>query len=186
MALPNSRTEKEKMLAGELYNAADPQLRQERFRARGITRLFNDSLESGLAHRKVLLQHLFGSVGEDIEIEPPFRCDYGYNIHVGDNFFANFDCVILDVCEVRIGRRCLLGPGVHIYTAMHPMDPALRMDGLESGKPVSIGDNVWIGGKSLILPGVSIGDNAVVSAGSVVTRDVPSGAVVMGVPAVVR
>lgn len=181
-----SRTEKEKMLAGELYVASDPQLLQERLHARAIIRLFNDSREHEFTQRNILLQRLFGSTGETIEIEPPFRCDYGYNIHVGDRFFANFGCVILDVCEVRIGKNCLLAPGVHIYTAAHPLDPALRNASLESGRPVRIGDNVWIGGQAIILPGVTLGDNAVVAAGSVVTRDVPADAVVMGNPAVVR
>ena len=180
------RTEKEKMLAGEFYTAADPELVQERQRARGLTRLFNDSLESESGQRKILLQRLFGSVGDAVEVEPSFRCDYGYNIHVGEHFYANFGCVILDVCPVRIGRNCMLGPGVHIYTATHPLDPAMRRAGLEFGKPVAIGNDVWIGGQAIILPGVIIGDNAVVAAGAVVTRDVPPGALVMGNPAVLR
>ena len=179
-------TEKEKMLAGEIYSSADPELVQNRLRARGLTRLFNDSLENEQSQRKVLLQRLLGSLGETIEIEPPFRCDYGYNIHLGNKFYANFGCVILDVCAVRIGSNCMLAPGVHIYTAAHPLNSAERIAGLEYGKPVTIGDNVWIGGKAIILPGVTIGDNVVVAAGAVVTKDVPSNALAMGNPAVVR
>jgi len=119
-------------------------------------------------------------------IRPPFYCDYGYNISVGRNTFMNFNCVILDVVQVHIGDDCQIGPNVQIYTADHPLDPEVRRSGLESGRPVTIGNNVWIGGAAIILPGVTIGDNAVVGAGSVVTRDVPAGATVVGNPARVR
>lgn len=186
MDAPEIRTEKQKMLAGEAYLAADPELVQERQRARRTTRLLNDTMENELSQRNVLIRRLFGAADESTEIEPPFHCDYGYNIYVGKRFYANFDCVILDVCEVRIGDDCLLGPGVQIYTATHPLDPARRAARQESGGPVRIGNNVWIGGRSIILPGVSIGDNAVVAAGSIVTKDVPAGALVMGNPATIR
>lgn len=116
-------------------------------------------------------------------LNPPFRCDYGYNIFVGENFYANFDCVILDVCEVKIGRDCMLAPGVHIYTATHPLDPFERSSGVEYGKPVTIGDHVWIGGRAIINPGVTIGNHSVVASGAVVTKDVPEGVVVGGNPA---
>ncbi len=177
------KTEKEKMLQGELYNPADPQLVKERENARRLTRLYNESSETEHGKRKELLKELFGSIGENIGIEPSFRCDYGANIHVGENFFANFDCVILDVCEVRIGDNCLLAPGVHIYTATHPIHPIERNAGTEYGKPVIIGNNVWIGGRAVINPGVTIGDNAVIASGAVVTKDVPANVVVGGNPA---
>ena len=177
------RTEKEKMLAGEYYDSQDHELVQAKNRARGLTRLFNDSLESEPGQRAVLLKRLFGSVGPTITIEPPFFCDYGFNIHVGDRFYANFDCVILDVCEVRIGEGCLLAPGVHIYTATHPVNAVERAEGKEYGRPVRIGDNVWLGGRSVIMPGVTISDNVIVGAGAVVTRDVPGNVIVAGNPA---
>ncbi|MDL2266841.1 sugar O-acetyltransferase [Desulfovibrio sp. OttesenSCG-928-G15] len=179
-------SEREKMIAGLPYQSADPQLVAERQSARRLTRLFNASHENEQGRRVELLRQLFGSVAGEVEIEPSFQCDYGYNIHLGANFYANFGCVVLDVCPVRIGANCLLAPGVHIYTATHPLDPALRAAKTEFGKPVSIGDNVWIGGQAIILPGVTIGDNVVIAAGAVVTKDVPSNSVAMGNPAVVR
>ena len=115
-------------------------------------------------------------------IEPPFHCDYGYNIHVGEKFYANFDCIILDVGEVRIGKNCLLAPRVCIFTVGHPIDPELRSTGVEAAKPVIIGDNVWIGGNTVINPGVTIGDNVVIGSGSVVTKDIPSNVVAVGNP----
>jgi maltose O-acetyltransferase len=177
------KTEKEKMLNGELYNPSDPQLVKERERARRLTRLYNQTLENEYEKRTELLKELFGSTGNNLYIEPNFRCDYGYNIHVGENFYMNFDCVILDVCEVRIGDNCFIGPGVHIYTATHPLHPQERNSGLEYGMPVSIGNNVWIGGRAVINPGVKIGDNVVIAAGAVVTKDVPDQVVVAGNPA---
>lgn len=176
-------TEKEKMLVGHLYNAADPELVKERENARRLTRLYNQTLETETGKRTEILRELFGSVGKKIYIEPELRCDYGYNIHVGENFYANFDCVFLDVCEIRIGDNCLLAPGVHIYTATHPVKPDERVSGAEYGRPVWIGNNVWIGGGVIINPGVSIGDNAVVAAGAIVIRDVPDNVVVGGNPA---
>ncbi|MBM7650247.1 maltose O-acetyltransferase [Bacillus ectoiniformans] len=177
------RTEKEKMIAGLEYIASDEELVKNRERARRLTRLFNQSDETELTKRTELLKELFGSTGENVYIEPNFRCDYGYNIHVGENFYANFDCVILDVCEVRIGDNCLLAPGVHIYTAAHPIDPIKRKSGVEFGKPVTIGNNVWIGGRAVINPGIEIGDNAIIASGAVVTKDVPKNTVVGGNPA---
>jgi maltose O-acetyltransferase len=177
------KTEKQKMLDGEMYNPADPELFKDREKAREQVRLFNQSLETELETRTTLLKSLFGSTGENISIEPTFRCDYGYNIHTGENFFANFDCIILDVCEVRFGDNCLLAPGVHIYTATHPLHPAERNSGREYAKPVIIGNNVWIGGGAIINPGVNIGDNAVIASGAIVTKDVPGNVVVGGNPA---
>lgn len=176
-------TEKEKMLAGEMYDPADPELITERGTARLKTRLFNETLEYETDKRIEMLKNLFGSTGKSLYVEPTFRCDYGYNIHVGENFFANFDCVILDVCEVRIGDNCFVAPGVHIYTATHPIHPTERNTMREYGKPITIGDNVWIGGRSVINPGVTIGDNVVVASGAVVTKDVPANVIVGGNPA---
>lgn len=176
-------TEKEKMIAGELYNPSDQTLVHDRESCRMKTRLFNQTLETDLEERKKLLQDLLGSTGEDIYIEPTFRCDYGYNIYIGNHFYANFDCVMLDVCKIRIGNNCMLAPGVHIYTATHPLDPHARNSGKELGKPVTIGDNVWIGGRAVINPGVTIGNNAVIASGSVVVKDVPANTVVGGNPA---
>ena len=177
------KSEKQKMLDGELYNAADPILVNERERARRLTRLYNLTEETEYEKRTQILKELFGTTGDQFFVEPSFKCDYGYNIHIGDNFFANFDCVILDVCEVRIGKNCFMAPGVHIYTAGHPIHPIERIAGPEFGKPVVIGDNCWIGGRAVINPGVTIGDNVVVASGSVVTKDVPDNVVVGGNPA---
>lgn len=164
------------MLRGELYQAGDAELVALRRRARELCARFNGGDSEAL-------RELLGSCGGALQVEATFRCDYGFNVHVGENFYANYDCVILDVCEVRIGANCLLAPGVHIYTATHPLDPALRRSGAEFGKPVSIGNDVWIGGRAIINPGVRIEDGAVVASGSVVTRDVPARCVVGGNPA---
>lgn len=171
------------MLTGELYKAWDPSLIKERIHARSLTRQFNQSLETADVERVSILKELFGSTGERIEIEPNFRCDYGYNIHVGENFYMNFDCIILDVCEVKIGHNCAIAPGVHIYTAAHPIDPLIRIKGPEYGKPVVIGDNVWIGGRAVINPGVIIGSNVVIASGAIVTKNIPDNVVVAGNPA---
>lgn len=177
------KTEKQKMLDGEWYDASDEVLVAERQQARRLTRQYNQTTEDEREQRTAILSDLLGSSGENIYIEPTFRCDYGSNIYVGNYFYANFDCVILDVCEVHIGDYCFMAPGVHIYTATHPLHPGDRNSGAEFGKPVTIGNNVWIGGRAVIVPGVTIGDNAVIAAGAVVTKDVPSGAVVGGNPA---
>jgi maltose O-acetyltransferase len=178
-----SKTEKEKMLSGELYQAADVELVKDRLNARRLTRLFNQSIETDDEQRKELLTELFGSTGNNYYVEPSFRCDYGYNIHVGENFYANFDCVFLDVCEIRIGDNCFIAPGVHIYTATHPIEAQERISGAEFGKPVTLGNNVWIGGRAVINPGVKIGNNVVIASGAVVTKDVPDNVVVGGIPA---
>lgn len=177
------KTEKEKMLAGEMYRADDPILLKEREEARRKVRIYNQTLESEQEKRMKLIKDLLGSTGENITMEPNIRFDYGYNTYVGENFYANFDCTILDVCEVHIGNNVMLAPGVQIYTATHPLDPIERNSGKEYAKPITIGDNVWIGGSAIINPGVTIGDNAVIASGAVVTKDVPDNVVVGGNPA---
>ena len=175
-------TEKQKMLAGELYYAADAELVTERLRTRYMTRLYNATTEQEQQRRSQLLRELLGTVGSSIEIEPPFYCDYGYNIHAGDGFYMNFGCVILDCCPVHIGNKVLCGPSVQIYTATHPTDPEARLSGLEFAIPVRIGNNVWIGGGAIICPGVTIGDNTTIAAGSVVVKDIPASVVAGGNP----
>ena len=179
------KSEKEKMLDGKLYDASDPELVAERERARELTRRYNRTAAGDAEERRELLEALLGSLGDDCEIEPPFRCDYGNNLHAGENFYANFDCVVLDVCRVEIGANCQMGPGVHVYTATHPLDAEERVAGPEYGKPVTVGDGVWIGGRAVLNPGVTVGDGAVVGSGAVVTEDVPDGVVVQGNPATV-
>jgi maltose O-acetyltransferase len=177
------KTEREKMLSGELYLAGDPDLREGRLRARLACAAFNASDPRAADERRALLRGLFGSCGEGAEVEPPFACDYGDYISVGDNFYANFGCVLLDCAPITIGRGVMLAPGVHIYTAHHPLDVPTRASGLELASPVTIGNDVWIGGGAIILPGVTIDDGAVVGAGSVVTRDVEASVIVAGNPA---
>lgn len=177
------KSEKQKMLTGELYHATCPELQAEQTANKHWMHRYNNSVELTAQARHALLAGHLGHAGEGVVLRAPFYCDYGYNISVGRNTFMNFNCVILDVLPVHIGEDCQIGPNVQIYTADHPLDPQLRRTGLESGRPVSIGNNVWIGGGAIILPGVRIGDDAVVGAGSVVTRDVPPGATVVGNPA---
>lgn len=177
------KTEKDKMLAGEMYNPTDPVLLKEREEARRKVRIYNQTLETEEEKRTKLLKELLGSTGENISMEPNIRFDYGYNTHVGENFYANFDCTILDVCQVRFGDNCMLAPGVQIYTATHPLDPTKRNSGKEYAKPITFGNNVWIGGSAIINPGVTVGDNVVIASGAVVTKGVPDNVVVGGNPA---
>lgn len=176
-------SEKEKMLAGELYRAFGETLVSERLAARRLCRKFNALAEEQLEERRGVLAELLGTSHPDTYIESSFKCDYGYNIHLGANFYANFDLIILDVCQVTIGKNCMIGPRVSIFTAGHPLDAEIRVSGLEFGSPITIGDNVWIGGNAVINPGVAIGDNVVVASGAVVTRSVSDNVVVAGVPA---
>ena len=178
-------TVRDAMLAGEPYRADDPELVAARRRARGLLARFNavDPLADDEADRRAeLLRELFGAVGPGVDVTPPFFCDYGTQIRVGERFYANAGCVILDCAAVSIGDRVLLGPGVQIYAATHPLDPAERAAGWESAKPVTIGDDVWVGGGAILLPGVTVGAGSVIGAGSVVTRDVPPGTVAAGNP----
>ena len=175
-------TQRERMLSGGLYSAADPELFRLRQEARRLTRLYNQTAENQPEERRRLLEALLGGVGETAFLEPPFRCDYGGYITVGRDFYANYDCIILDVCPVTIGDRVLFGPRVGLYGAGHPLDPEVRAGGLENGGPITIGDDVWLGGGVVVLPGVTIGAGAVIAAGAVVTRDIPSGVLAAGVP----
>jgi len=179
-------TEKQKMLAGELYDASDPDLQAERDAAARWMLRYNAAAGLSAAERLVLLRERLASAGDGAEIRAPFFCDYGSNISLGARVFLNFNCVILDVVSVSIGDGTQIGPAVQIYAADHPRDPAVRRSGLEFGRPVRIGCNVWIGGGAIILPGLTIGDEALIGAGSVVTRDVPAGATVAGNPARLR
>jgi maltose O-acetyltransferase len=180
-----SKTEKDRMLAGELYRPSDPDIQADLAATAAWLARYNSLMLPPSERRGLLLERL-GAVGEGAEIRPPFYCDYGFNIRLGAGAFLNFNCVILDVVEVSIGAGTQIGPAVQIYAADHPRDPAQRRAGLEFGRPVRIGDNVWIGGGAIILPGIAVGDDAVIGAGSVVTRDVPPGATVVGNPARVR
>jgi maltose O-acetyltransferase len=180
------RTEKQKMLAGERYDSTAADIQAELEATHRWLARYNASLGLPPAERRKLLEERLAHVGEGAMIRPPFHCDYGYNIHLGAGVFLNFNCVILDVVEVRIGDRTQIGPGVQILAADHPRDPAERAAGLECGRPVSIGRNVWIGAGAIILPGVAIGDDALIGAGSVVTRDVAEGMTAFGNPARVR
>lgn len=175
------RTNKEKMLAGERYNILDPELDVDRARAKELLRLYNQTPAE--AERPPLLRQLLGSVGKDVLIWPPFYCIYGRNIHLGDYVFMNVGCTFLDCNEIRLGNHVMLGPNVQIYTPAHDLQAAARIQGWEVAKPITIEDNVWLGGSCILLPGVRVGRNAVVGAGAVVTHDVPPNAVVAGNPA---
>ena len=176
-------TEKEKMLSGELYNAADPVLVKERHKARLLTQEINSLNEDAKKERKQLLRTLIPRAGKGLWIEPPFYCDYGYNIQTGKNVFFNFNCCVLDVMPVTIGNDVLFGPNVQIYTATHPMKAEERKTWLEFAKPITIGDDVWVGGGAIICPGVTIGNGVVIGAGAVVTKSVPDDVFVGGNPA---
>ena len=174
-------TEREKMLAGELYDPLDPELTSARDRARDLCQSLNATREAQTEERRQILRQLFDSGGDTVWMQPPFFCDYGSNIELGERVFFNFNCIVLDVCPVRIGSFTLFGPAVQIYTPMHPFNAALRRQ-QEFGKPIEIGSDVWVGGGAIILPGVRIGSRAVIGAGSVVTRDVPEGTFAAGNP----
>lgn len=176
-------TEKQKMLAGQYYDPSDAELVELRLNARLTTEKFNQTSTLYVEEREQILKALFGTTGNSLHVESSFNCDYGCNIHVGENFYANFNCVILDVAEVRIGDNCFIAPQVGIYTATHPIDPVERVNGLEYGKAVTIGNDCWIGGNATINPGVSLGNNVVVASGAVVTKSFPDNVVIGGNPA---
>jgi maltose O-acetyltransferase len=169
-------SERERMLAGELYRASDPELLAARARAREVVTRYNDAPDV------TALEALFEHLGANAVIEPPFHCDYGSQISIGDDFYANTGCVFLDCARIEIGDHALFGPNVQLYAATHPLEAELRREGLEYALPITIGDDVWLGGAVVVLPGVTIGDRAVIGAGSVVTRDVPVGVVAAGNP----
>jgi maltose O-acetyltransferase len=176
------KSEKEKMLDGELYNPLDKELSIERRKARLLFKELNDSSDANGKKRKQILKQLIPNSSGIVWIEPPFYCDYGSNIYIGERVFFNFNCVVLDVAKVTIGSRTMFGPNVQIYTATHPMNHKERASALESGKPISIGKDAWVGGSVVICPGVSIGDRSVIGAGSVVTNDIPSDVFAAGNP----
>ena len=169
------------MVAGELYNASDPELVAAYRNARRLCRAFNATRPEELEERGRMAHKLFAEGGQTVRIEPPFFCDYGFNIRLGESVYFNYNCIVLDVCEVRIGSFTMFGPAVQIYTALHPMNAELRRS-VEYGKPVEIGSDVWVGGGAIICPGVRIGSRTVIGAGSVVTRDQPERVFAAGNP----
>lgn len=175
--------EREKMISGEMYDPSDEQLVKDREAAKIFCKEYNLTDDTNYDLRKKMIQNFLGKTGDKLHIESNFRVEYGYNIEIGENFYSNYDCLLLDICPIIIGDNAMLAPGVHIYSATHPLDPEERNSGKEYGKPVKIGNNVWIGGRSLIAPGVTLGDNVVVAAGSVVTKSFPDNVVIGGNPA---
>jgi maltose O-acetyltransferase len=175
------RSERAKMLAGELYDPLDPELVAARIRTRELCQELNTSREADQANRRRILRELLGAGGESAWIQPPFYCDYGSNLLLGERVFFNFNCVVLDVCRVVIGDFAMFGPAVQLYTATHPMNAQLRRR-QEFGKPITIGSDVWVGGGAIVCPGVTVGPRSVIGAGSVVTRDIPEAVFAAGNP----
>lgn len=176
------KTEWDKMVAGELYNPLDGTLRDARKQARILFRKFNDCDESQIKERKRLLKKLIPDSGPNVWIEPPFFCDYGRNIKLGEQVFFNFNCIVLDVCPVEIGSRTMIASGVQLLTATHPLNAEERASGVEYGKPITIGEDVWLGAGVIVCPGVTIGSRSVIGAGSVVTKDIPDNVLAVGNP----
>ena len=174
-------SQRERMLAGELYDPLDPELVAARDRARDLCQALNATREAQQDERRRIVRELFGAGGDTVWMQPPFFCDYGSNILLGERVFFNFNCVVLDVCQVTVGDYTLFAPAVQIYTATHPLNAALRRK-QEYAKPIAIGSDVWVGGGAIICPGVKIGDRAVIGAGSVVTRDIPADVLAAGNP----
>ncbi|WP_277878109.1 sugar O-acetyltransferase [Leptolyngbya sp. FACHB-261] len=170
------------MLANEPYLEADPELVEMRTKAQHLLYEFNSLPPDEAERRREIIQALFGEVGQIFAIQPPFRCDYGCHIYAKDNLYINYDCVILDCNKVYLGSNVLLAPKVQIYTVYHPLDPEARKTGVEIAAPITIGDNVWIGGGAIVCPGITIGDNTTIGAGSVVTKDIPANVVAVGNP----
>jgi maltose O-acetyltransferase len=179
-------TEMEKMLRGDLYDASDAEVQAAQLATKVWLKRYNSASDLTATECLQLLKEQFAAVGNGSCVRAPFHCDYGFNISLGTDVFLNFNCVILDVVAVSIGDRTQIGPGVQLLTADHPRDPAQRRAGLESGRPIHIGQNVWIGAGALILPGVTVGDDAIIGAGSVVTRSIKAGTTVVGNPAYPR
>jgi maltose O-acetyltransferase len=182
-ALDDRRTQRERMVAGDLYQADDPELGAALLWARGLQDRFNRSAAADDAERRAVLEELLGEIGAETEIRPPLRCDYGTQIRIGARTFVNFGLVALDVAAITIGDDVQIGPNVQLLTPTHPLDADLRRAKWESAEPIVIGHNAWLGGGAIVLPGVTVGDNAVVGAGAVVTKDVPPNSVVAGNPA---
>ena len=174
------------MISGAPYRASDPELVEGRLRAQELLALYNTTAPRATGERTAILHELFGALGDGATVMPRFSCDYGFNIRAGRNLFVNYDCVFLDCAPIDIGDDVQIAPAVQLYTATHPLDATERRSGLEGAKPIRMGNNVWLGGGAIVLAGVTIGDDAVIGAGSVVTRDVPAGAVVVGNPARAR
>jgi maltose O-acetyltransferase len=179
-------SEREKMISGAPYRASDPELVEGRLRAQELLAGYNATPPRATGERTAILHELFGALGDGATVMPRFSCDYGFNIRAGRNLFVNYDCVFLDCAPIDIGDDVQIAPAVQLYTATHPLDATERRSGIEGAKPIRIGNNVWLGGGAIVLAGVTIGDDAVIGAGSVVTRDVPAGAVVVGNPARAR
>jgi len=177
------RSQRERMLAGEAYLASDPELQQLSRRARRLQERYNRTSIDDAEERRALLSDLLGSVGDGVELRPPFFCDYGSHIRIGARTFVNFNLVALDVAAITIGEDVQIGPNVQLLTPIHPIEPEPRRAKIEAGKPITIGDNVWLGGGVIVCPGVRIGENTVVGAGAVVTRDLPASVVAVGNPA---
>lgn len=180
--MPTMTGQKARMLAGELYLANDEELNPARRRAQALLARFNGLPPGQWVEGRQVLAELFGALGEDAFVQPTLRCDYGFNIRLGARSFLNYDCVLLDCNRIDIGCDVQIAPGVHIYTASHPLDAAQRRAGWELALPVTIGDGVWLGGGAIVCPGVTIGENTVVGAGSVVVRDLPAGVLAVGNP----
>lgn len=176
-------TMRERMLRGDLYLADDPELIAANLRAQELLHRYNATTEDEADLRSALLRKLLGGVGDGVVVKPTLRCDYGTQIAIGARTFVNYDCVLLDAAEIRIGAACQLAPRVQLLTATHPIDPQPRRIGWESAAPITLGDNVWLGGGVIVCPGVTIGDDTVVGAGAVVTRGLPAGVVAVGNPA---
>lgn len=176
-------TEKQKACAGKLYDANnDAKLIAERAVSKGLCFEYNQTHPSGKAKRHEILVKLLGKTGKNFKVEPPFHCDYGYNIEIGENFYANVNCVILDGAKVTFGDNVFIAPNCGFYTAGHPLEVAARNKGLEYARPISIGNNVWIGAHVCVMPGVTIGNNSVIGAGSVVVKDIPANVLAVGNP----
>ncbi|WP_368790832.1 sugar O-acetyltransferase [Companilactobacillus farciminis] len=176
------RSQKDRMLSGDLYIADDPELAKDFHKAKRLLREYNQTTEYQEADRKKILDDLFKQSGQKIHIEPPFHTDYGCNTVIGENFYSNYDCIILDIANVKIGDNVMFGPRVGLYTAGHPIDAVIRNEYYEYGKPITIGNNVWVGGNVVVNPGVTIGDNVVIGSGAVVTKDIPSNVIAVGNP----
>jgi maltose O-acetyltransferase len=181
--LSDGRSQRERMLAGDLYIADDPELAAASIKAAQLTERFNNSDAADSEGRRAALADLLGSIGEATDVRPPLRCDYGWNTHIGARSFVNVGAVFLDVARIDLGEDVQVGPNVQFLTPTHPIDPALRLTKWEAAEPIVVGDNVWLGGGVIILPGVTIGENTVVGAGAVVTKDLPANVVAVGNPA---